>query len=98
MRDFGDYDASREFKRRTVFELRAYGFDLRLAFEDDRRNYDMFHARGRSPASTSTPATTSSPRGPGPVTEARPAMLASCAWRGLCASAPPGPLHSDQPA
>ena len=37
---------SREFKRRTVFELRHYGFDLRLAFEDDRRNYDMFHAEG----------------------------------------------------
>ena len=46
MRDFGDYDASREFKRRTVYELRDYGFDLRLAFEDDRRNYDMFHREG----------------------------------------------------
>ena len=38
--------ASRDFKQRTVAELRAYGFDLRLAFEDDRRNYDMFHAEG----------------------------------------------------
>ena len=46
MRDFGDYDSSREFKRNTVAELRAFGFDLRLAFEDDRRNYDMFHAEG----------------------------------------------------
>ncbi|MEL7210587.1 MAG: hypothetical protein AAGK32_20535, partial [Actinomycetota bacterium] len=46
MRDFGDYEASRVFKRRTVDELRAYGFDLRLAFEDDRRNVDMFHATG----------------------------------------------------
>jgi len=46
MRDFGDYDSSREFKRNTVDELRSYGFDLRLAFEDDRRNYDMFHAEG----------------------------------------------------
>ncbi len=46
MRDYGDYGASREFKRRTVYELRAFGFDLRLAFEDDRRNYDMFHAEG----------------------------------------------------
>ena len=46
MRDYGDYGASREFKRRTVAELRAYGFDLRLAFEDDRRNYHMFHAEG----------------------------------------------------
>lgn len=46
MRDFGDYEASRDFKRNTVEELRAFGFDLRLAFEDDRRNYDMFHAEG----------------------------------------------------
>ena len=46
MREYGDYGASREFKRRSVAELRAYGFDLRLAFEDDRRNVDMFHAEG----------------------------------------------------
>ena len=46
MRDFGDYDASRDFKQRTTTELRAFGFDLRLAFEDDRRNYDMVHAEG----------------------------------------------------
>jgi phosphoglycolate phosphatase-like HAD superfamily hydrolase len=44
MRDYGDYQSSREFKRRTVDELRAFGLDLRLAFEDDRRNVDMFHA------------------------------------------------------
>jgi len=46
MRNFGDYDASREFKQRSVAELREYGFDLRLAFEDDRRNYLMFHHEG----------------------------------------------------
>jgi hypothetical protein len=46
MRNFGDYGASREFKRRSVDELRDYGFDLRLAFEDDKRNVDMFHAEG----------------------------------------------------
>ena len=46
MREFGDYRASRVFKQRTVGELRAYGFDLRLAFEDDRRNVDMFHREG----------------------------------------------------
>jgi hypothetical protein len=46
MRDFGDYGASREFKRFVVGELREYGFDLRLAFEDDRRNYLMFHQEG----------------------------------------------------
>ena len=42
----GDYQASRAFKQRTVGELRGYGFDLRLAFEDDRRNVDMFHREG----------------------------------------------------
>jgi hypothetical protein len=46
MRDYGDYMASREFKRLTVDELRAYGFDLRLAFEDDARNVRMFHEEG----------------------------------------------------
>lgn len=44
MREWGDYSASRSFKRLAVDELRAYGFDLRLAFEDDRRNVAMFHA------------------------------------------------------
>ena len=46
MRDYGDYAAAREFKRRSVEELRSYGFDLRLAFEDDRRNLAMFRAEG----------------------------------------------------
>lgn len=46
MRDWGDYGASRHFKRDTVEELRSYGFDPRLAFEDDRRNVEMFHAAG----------------------------------------------------
>lgn len=46
MRDFGDYSAAREFKRETVHELRAYGFELRLAFEDDRRNLEMFRSEG----------------------------------------------------
>jgi phosphoglycolate phosphatase-like HAD superfamily hydrolase len=46
MREFGDYASAREFKRWTVRELREYGFDLRLAFEDDRRNHEMFHAEG----------------------------------------------------
>ena len=26
--------------------VRAYGFELRLAIEDDRRNVDMFHTEG----------------------------------------------------
>jgi hypothetical protein len=46
MRDFGDYSAARNFKQGTVMELRNYGFDLRLAFEDDRRNLEMFRAEG----------------------------------------------------
>lgn len=46
MRNAGDYAAAREFKRQTVGELRAFGFDLRLAFEDDRRNLEMFHEEG----------------------------------------------------
>ncbi len=43
MREFGDYMASETFKRRSVGELREFGFDLRLAFEDDPRNVAMFH-------------------------------------------------------
>ena len=46
MREWGDYGASREFKRDAVRDLRTYGFDLQLAFEDDRRNVDMFHREG----------------------------------------------------
>ena len=41
--DYLAYLGDRNYSPRTV---RAYGFDLRLAFEDDRRNYDMFHAEG----------------------------------------------------
>lgn len=46
MRDFGDYTAAREFKRGTIRDLRGYGFELALAFEDDRRNLEMFRAEG----------------------------------------------------
>jgi hypothetical protein len=46
MRPWGDYDASRDFKQLTVGELRAQGFELRLAFEDDVRNVEMFHSEG----------------------------------------------------
>ena len=46
MRDFGDYSAARSFKQGTVNELRTFGFDLRLAFEDDRRNLEMFRSEG----------------------------------------------------
>lgn len=46
MREFGDYMAARSFKLRSVGELRDFGFDLRLAFEDDPRNVAMFHSQG----------------------------------------------------
>jgi phosphoglycolate phosphatase-like HAD superfamily hydrolase len=46
MRDFGDYMAAREFKQYTVDDLRRYGFNLQLAFEDDRRNLEMFRGEG----------------------------------------------------
>lgn len=42
MRPWGDYDQSRDFKHASVGELRAYGFELHLAIEDDRRNVEMF--------------------------------------------------------
>ncbi len=46
MRDLGDYSVAREFKRDTVYDLRHHGFDLKLAFEDDRRNLEMFRSEG----------------------------------------------------
>jgi hypothetical protein len=46
MRPYGDYSAARAFKRRSVGELRDFGMRLELAFEDDRRNLEMFRAAG----------------------------------------------------
>ena len=46
MRPEGDYRSSPDAKQLAVHELRAAGFDLRLAFDDDQRNVDMFHAEG----------------------------------------------------
>ncbi|MBV8952033.1 MAG: hypothetical protein JOZ99_14240 [Actinobacteria bacterium] len=46
MRPWGDYDLAREFKQASVRDLRAYGFDVRLAIEDDRRNVEMFRREG----------------------------------------------------
>lgn len=46
MRETNSYVASSTYKRETVHELRENGYDLRLAFEDDRRNVDMFHSEG----------------------------------------------------
>ncbi len=46
MRARGDYAHVSLFKREAVSDLRGYGFDLRLAFEDDPQNTAMFHSEG----------------------------------------------------
>jgi phosphoglycolate phosphatase-like HAD superfamily hydrolase len=46
MRPAGAYAPSPVAKKAAVDELRAFGFELLLAFDDDRRNVDMFHAAG----------------------------------------------------
>lgn len=46
MRPYGDYGKSTDFKRRVVEDLRGHGFDVRLAFEDEVRNRDMFESAG----------------------------------------------------
>jgi phosphoglycolate phosphatase-like HAD superfamily hydrolase len=46
MRNRGDYAQVARFKRAVIHDLRAHGLDPRLAFEDDPRNRDMFHAEG----------------------------------------------------
>ena len=46
MRELGDYASAPRFKHQAVSDLRAYGFRLLLAFEDDRRNLEMFRGEG----------------------------------------------------
>jgi len=46
LRREGDYRAAAEFKRLAVSRLRQAGFELLLAFEDDRRNVEMFRQEG----------------------------------------------------
>lgn len=46
MRPWGDYEVSRDFKQSSVWDLRDYGFDLRLGVEDDRRNVEMLRGEG----------------------------------------------------
>jgi hypothetical protein len=46
MRSRGDYAQVTEFKQSVVEDLRAQGFDLRLAFEDDPSNHAMYVAAG----------------------------------------------------
>jgi hypothetical protein len=42
----GSQGSSSDYKRATTHDLRAYGFDLKLAFEDDPRNVEMFRSEG----------------------------------------------------
>jgi hypothetical protein len=46
MRARGDYGQVTSFKQSVVEDLRAYGFELRLAFEDDPSNHAMYVAAG----------------------------------------------------
>jgi hypothetical protein len=46
MRDRGVYADSTIFKQQSVRALRATGFDVQIAFEDDPQNYEMFEAEG----------------------------------------------------
>jgi hypothetical protein len=46
MREWGDYSFAVDFKQYTVHELRAYGYELKMAVEDDPRNKSMFDAEG----------------------------------------------------
>ncbi|MDA8381161.1 MAG: hypothetical protein M0020_10140 [Actinomycetota bacterium] len=46
MRERTDHTAVDGYKRQALANLRAAGFDVRLAFEDDPRNCAMFHAEG----------------------------------------------------
>jgi phosphoglycolate phosphatase-like HAD superfamily hydrolase len=46
MRDFGDYDVVDHFKRGVVHDLTDYGFELRLALDDDPKNHAMYVGEG----------------------------------------------------
>jgi phosphoglycolate phosphatase-like HAD superfamily hydrolase len=46
MRDQDDFRPARQVKREALAALRAVGFDLCLAIDDDPRNVEMFHAEG----------------------------------------------------
>ncbi len=46
MRSGGDYLKAVDFKRKEVKALRSYGFELRLALEDDPVNLQMFEDEG----------------------------------------------------
>ena len=45
-RDYGDYSGVTEFKRDVLRDIRAVGFEVRLAFEDDPANHAMYVEEG----------------------------------------------------
>jgi FMN phosphatase YigB (HAD superfamily) len=46
MRNRGDYADSTTFKQQSVRTLKAMGFDVQVAFDDDPQNQEMFEAEG----------------------------------------------------
>ena len=46
MRDWGDYSFVTSFKQAVVQDLRAAGFEILLALEDDPQNHAMYVAEG----------------------------------------------------
>jgi HAD superfamily, subfamily IIIB (Acid phosphatase) len=46
MRDWGDYSFVSSYKQGVVEELRAQGFEILLALEDDPQNHAMYVAEG----------------------------------------------------
>ncbi len=46
MREYGNYAGVDEFKRATLADLREYGFDIRLALDDDPKNHAMYVSEG----------------------------------------------------
>ncbi|HEV2362426.1 MAG TPA: hypothetical protein VGS21_12045 [Acidimicrobiales bacterium] len=46
MREHGDYSQAAAFKRREAKALTDFGFEIRLAVEDDPRNLEMFEDEG----------------------------------------------------
>ncbi len=46
MREWGDYSGVDQFKRQVVHDLVQFGFDLRLALDDDPKNHAMYVGEG----------------------------------------------------
>jgi len=42
MREFGDYSGVDNFKRGALKDLQEFGFDIRLALDDDPKNHAMY--------------------------------------------------------